>query len=92
MLTLFSIGDTPTSIDMPYGVTSEFILIFNIGGEENRTEHSDQSTSDEPTESLGIKIEYTTRAVVRLVNIFNCLACGWRSKMNERLHMAFGCS
>jgi hypothetical protein len=49
MLTLFSIGDTPTSIDMPYGVTSEFILIFNIGGEENRTEHSDQSTSDEPT-------------------------------------------
>jgi hypothetical protein len=30
--------------------------------------------SDEPTISLGIKSEYVPRAVVQLVNIFNCLA------------------
>jgi hypothetical protein len=30
--------------------------------------------SDEPTISLGIKSEYVPRAMVQLVNIFNCLA------------------
>jgi hypothetical protein len=30
--------------------------------------------NDEPTISLGIKSEYVPRAVVQLVNIFNCLA------------------
>ena len=37
---------------------------------------SNQPTSDEPTKSLGIKTDYTPRAVVWLVNIFNCLAYG----------------
>jgi hypothetical protein len=34
--------------------------------------------------SLGIKNECTPRAVVRLVNIFNCIAYGWTIKKNER--------
>jgi hypothetical protein len=43
------------------GVTSGF-HIFN------------RQTSHEPTISLGVKTEYTPRAVVRLVNIFTGLA------------------
>jgi hypothetical protein len=37
-------------------------------------------------QSLGIKTEYTSKAVARLVNIFNCLAHEWMVKINERLH------
>jgi hypothetical protein len=36
-----------------------------------------QLISDEPNKSLGIKTEYMPRAVVRLDNIFNCLAYEW---------------
>ena len=37
-------------------------------------------------QSLGVKTEYTPKAVARLVNIFNCLAHEWMVKINERLH------
>jgi hypothetical protein len=39
-----------------------------------------QLISDEPNKSLGIKTEYMPRAVVRLDNIFNCLAYEWTVK------------
>ena len=43
--------------------------------------------SDELAEYLGIQIEYTPLAVVRLVKIYNCFAYDWtQSEMNERLH------
>jgi hypothetical protein len=38
-------------------------------------------------EYLGIQIEYTPQAVVRLVKIYKCFAYDWtQSEMNERLH------
>jgi len=40
----------------------------------------DQLIRDVPTLSLGIKTEYTPRTVVRLVNIFNCLAYDWMTR------------
>ena len=60
----FFIGDTLTSIDITNAVKWGKIRghIFN------------RPISDEPTISLGIKSEYVPRAVVQLVNIFNCLA------------------
>ena len=36
-----------------------------------------QPISNQPTKSLGIKADYMQRAVVPLVNIFNCLAFDW---------------
>jgi hypothetical protein len=39
-----------------------------------------QPKSDDPTEYLGIKTEYTSRTFVLLVNIFNCLAYDWTIK------------
>ena len=44
------------------------------------------------TESLGINTQYMPRALVRLANLFNCLAYDWtiESKMNERLHDMIG--
>ena len=36
--------------------------------------------SDEPTKSWSIKTEYIPKAVVWLVNIFNCLAYDWTVK------------
>jgi len=41
--------------------------------------------SDEPRKSINIKIEYMPEAVIRLVNLYNCLPYGWTSKMNDRL-------
>jgi hypothetical protein len=34
----------------------------------------------EPTKYLGIKTAYTPRAVIPLVNIFNCLTFDWTVK------------
>jgi hypothetical protein len=39
-----------------------------------------QLMRDEPTKFLDIKIEYTRRAVVRLVYMFKCLAYDWMVK------------
>ena len=36
--------------------------------------------SDKPTKSLNVKTEYMPIDVVRLVNIFNCLAYDWTVK------------
>jgi len=63
-LYLFFIGNTLTSIDITNAMKWGKIRghIFN------------RPISDEPTISLGIKSEYVPRAMVQLVNIFNCLA------------------
>jgi hypothetical protein len=37
--------------------------------------------SDEPTKSIGIKTDNTPKAIVWLVNIFNCLACDRQRKI-----------
>ena len=36
--------------------------------------------SDEPTKSLGMKTYYMPKAVVWLVDVFNCLAYDWTTK------------
>jgi hypothetical protein len=42
-----------------------------------KTSNMGQTISEEPTKSFGIKTEYMPRAVVRLVNIFNCIEYDW---------------
>jgi len=37
-------------------------------------------STDQSAMSLDIKTEYTPRAVVRLIDIFDCLACEWAVK------------
>jgi hypothetical protein len=60
--------DTITFDNILYGDTSDKVHIFN------------QPINDEPTNSLGIKAEYTPRAVVQLVNIFNSHPNDWTLK------------
>jgi len=42
-----------------------------------RVHFYNQPISDEPTNFCDNLIEHMPKAVVRLVNIFNCLAYGW---------------
>jgi hypothetical protein len=55
----------------------EFVNIICMG---SRQGSQFQPKSDDPTEYLGIKTEYTSRTFVLLVNIFNCLAYDWTIK------------